>query len=228
MEEVRQIHVNRNLSKTDPVKDVMGRIRGSSFQVDFAGAQYTMTNLHVCRLANHRRNFIKMQTVVLPIKNKEGNYLTIDFPTPLTDSDLISEKIMIGNTPRKILAVDSEHDLCILSPDLSKPSLSLANSYQMQEKISVVGHPRGLPKTVREGRIIARGRNIFPWISRTEKKLAFMITSIGYGGNSGSPIIDRFGRLVGVLFAGNPRYHTEMLVVPLEAVRRFLKEQTGN
>lgn len=52
-----------------------------------------------------------------------------------------------------------------------------------------------------------------------------MNTSITFPGNSGSPAVNHNFRVAGVLFAGNPDQPTQSFVVPLEYVKRFLKDK---
>ena len=47
---------------------------------------------------------------------------------------------------------------------------------------------------------------------------------ISYGGNSGSPITNESGKLVGVLFGGFGNYNTEAFCVPLIDIKLFLME----
>jgi S1-C subfamily serine protease len=98
----------------------------------------------------------------------------------------------------------------------------MADSYRSGELIRVIGYPRGLSKTVRKGRIFDKDSTYFPWLQRTTEYVH--ISAIGYPGNSGSPVIDKYGRVVGVLFAGTS-FHTEALIVPLEYLKNFLARE---
>lgn len=50
-----------------------------------------------------------------------------------------------------------------------------------------------------------------------------MLNAIAYKGNSGSPVVDIFGRVVGVLFAGSSQ-PTDSYLVPLPKLKEFLKD----
>lgn len=50
-----------------------------------------------------------------------------------------------------------------------------------------------------------------------------MANVIAYGGNSGSPVVNFYGNVVGVLFAGSEQ-PTDSYLVPLEDIKRFLKD----
>jgi S1-C subfamily serine protease len=50
------------------------------------------------------------------------------------------------------------------------------------------------------------------------------ITAISYGGNSGSPVVNFWGNVVGVLFAGNSRAITESFTVPLKNIKEFIDQ----
>jgi hypothetical protein len=214
--------------KTSPVK-VFGNNVASSFQLDYKGKQVTVTNLHVCRipmvLENRRRKEeakgIDLVNRMLGMAGLDQHKLKKKKYPRLTDEYNIGKYIEIGDYKRKILAVDKFHDLCILEGDINKPSFSLANNVYVGELVRVIGYPRGLSRTFRKGRVMKKDNGFFPWLKRSADYL--QISAIAYGGNSGSPIIDKYGRIVGVLFAGSPAYHTEVLVVPLEDLRNFLE-----
>jgi hypothetical protein len=191
---------------------------GTTFQVEYNEVQVTLTNLHICRIPNMLRKIRRDDYNRDRIKDKLP---PVSFPA-LQDSDLVDQYIRIGGHPRRIIAVDKFHDLCILEPNPNLKSLSLADSYRSGELVRVIGYPRGLSRTVRKGRIFDKQTTYFPWLQRTTAYVH--ISAIGYPGNSGSPVIDKYGRLIGVLFAGTS-FHTESMIVPLEYVRNFLERE---
>jgi len=206
MHEAQDIYlVNIAAPKASPVI-FNGRIVASSSQVKYKGKRYTLTNQHVCRI--NERLFMNRSSYV-------------------PNEDLIGTEMVIGDRVLKILAISKEHDLCILEPDLEKSAFMLAYRSDVNEQITLIGHPRGLPQTIREGRIISEQKSAIPWIERGILTTQ-MISATSYPGNSGSPVINRFGNLVGVLFAGQRGIHTEALIVPLEDVKRFLNNYEAN
>lgn len=51
------------------------------------------------------------------------------------------------------------------------------------------------------------------------------INAIAYAGNSGSPILNKWGNVVGVLFAGSASQNTASYIVPLEYVTPFVDKK---
>ena len=204
-------------SKVEPAM-IENRNVATTFQLKFEDMQYTISNLHVCRIPN----------IVENIRRNDYNYNQIKkglkprtFP-PLKDSDLVDELIKVGSAYRRIIAVDEFHDLCILEGNINIPAFTMADSYRSGELVRVIGYPRGLSKTVRKGRIFDKQSSYFPWLQRTTEYVH--ISAIGYPGNSGSPVIDKYGRVIGVLFAGT-QFHTEAMIVPLEYLKNFLSRE---
>jgi hypothetical protein len=202
-EEVVEQHLLYTATKAAPLK-----LRGSTFcsssQVKYKGERFTLTNRHCCQVIARRDNSERAKRRSFKRFDLEGRF------------------IVVGDTLREIIALDRKHDLCVLEPDLTKPALSLASSYSINDKVTIIGHPRGMPQTIRHGRIIDVGSEVFYWVNPVHKLPWIFITNTGYGGNSGSPLINEYGNLVGVVFMGWRQYHTEMGAVPLEDVKDFL------
>lgn len=189
----------------------------TTFQISYEGMQYTLTNLHVCRIPN----ILEERRRRTESEDAQVNNKPIKQYPPLTDEDLVDKTISISGYDRKIIAVDYYHDLCLLEGNINLPSFSLAMDYQKGELVRIIGFPRGLDKTLRKGRIFGEERGWMPWIPRGIVNYKW-ISTLAYGGNSGSPVVNKYGNVVGVLFAGRRDIHTEALIVPLEDVRNFL------
>lgn len=184
---------------------------GTGFQVKYKGKQYTLTNFHICAAAD-----------------QEDTLKSVDY---------------FGNTRRlKVLARYDKNDLCVLEPISFLPAIRLANSYYMHEQIYLIGHPRLEALTMQTASLVAKyDINIMmPCHKYSERRrcttstydepvycskifTALHANVISYGGNSGSPVLDDFGNLVGVLFAGQRSAVTASYIVPLEYVKDFLK-----
>lgn len=212
----------------------MGRASGGTgFQVVApSGKQYTLTNYHVCMLAN---------------KNFDGS------------ESLQAEDYKHRKTNIKVIKHSKNHDLCLLEPVLGLPVIEQANKYFLHEQVHLIGHPRLANLTIESGSIVSKRiinialptksdhdcktpqiRN--PFVRKQSFKVPYRyhrnlfktcyeelpvlhINVISYGGNSGSPVVDDLGRLIGVLFAGNRNAVTAAFVVPLEYVKQFLSNQ---
>ena len=201
--------------KVEPAQ-YKGHNIATTFQLKYKKKQFTITNLHVCRLPH---KIVEKQRYDLNYKLLMQNKLPIRFKK-LEDIDLVGQRIIIGDYPRKILAVDEFHDLCLLESNPNLRAFTLADDYELGELVRVIGFPRGLNKTIRKGRIFDADTNYFDWLHREVKYVA--VTAIGYPGNSGSPVINKWGNVVGVLFAGS-FFHTESMIVPLADLRNFVE-----
>lgn len=126
-----------------------------------------------------------------------------------------------GNKLR-VIYISTNHDLCVVASD-RKEGLSLADKdIENGDRLILVGHPRGLPLTIREGFKVANDIDIYPWLGYLPKN-SVIAAVVAYPGNSGSPVTNENGEVIGVLFAGDPRYNTEGLLVPYEDLLRFIK-----
>jgi S1-C subfamily serine protease len=164
---------------------------GTGFQVeDPSGKSFIVTNAHVCHV------FAPNNAVI--IKTEQGKFFF-----------------------RHILQVSDLFDLCVIDSIEGMPSLKLAKKLDMHQHISILGHPLLQPLKITSGKV--DGSEI---IITTEDGLtpsgSFVAMRTGAEskpGNSGSPVIDDNGYVVGVLFAGNG---VESCFVPLEDLKNFL------
>jgi S1-C subfamily serine protease len=84
------------------------------------------------------------------------------------------------------------------------------------ETVFAIGSPVGLEKTVTQGIVSALGRRFLPLGD------VIQIDAAVNSGNSGGPVIDREGRLVGIVFAGVERFQGLNFAIPAERLSAAL------
>lgn len=185
-----------------------------------SGKTYIITNAHVCDVSKNGYIYLS---------DNYGSYLQ----------------------PTKILEKSGITDLCLVEPlDNSISGLSLASGYDIPEDIQVIGHPKLMGTTRSVGEIIekkivqvgiylirsqedaARCNQVKNRIIKFESFFgemqicaieveALQTNAVIQPGNSGSPVVNVYGNVIGVAFAGDNDVHWG-LVIPLEEVKAFL------
>jgi len=195
------------------------RSGGSGFFIETEKEDtYILTNRHICKLS-------------------KNGYMDIVVPG--------SEKVF----KQKILKLSDKYDLCVIESIKGIEGLSLADDVEISETISIVGHPKLQPLTVSKGELIGyryiqiATKNPLPadckfGVVRELPPLTAVIfgiksvcinnyysgqvTAYSRGGSSGSPVVNFYGNIVGVLFAGSVKDQFVSFAVPLEDIREFL------
>lgn len=184
-----------------------------------SGKQYIMTNRHVCE--------VKDASGTVRIKvNEKQSYL------------------------RKVVYQDSVHDLCLVESVPGLSALTIGSNLDKGDYLYVVGHPGLRQLTTSTGEYI--GNKIIEMIYDVEKKSdcpgkivdlppiyqiilgrqflctreydALSTSAVIYGGNSGSPVVNKWGNLIGVAFAGSVEQERDNYVVPLSYVKDVLNK----
>lgn len=191
---------------------------GTGFEVIApSGKVYTLTNAHVCGLA------------------KDGIIM-------------VGEKLHSNRlVPKRVLEVYQDNDLCLIEGLENYSGLSLANSIEVGDSVWAVGYPLGQAMNISSGRVksfryvdimddetdpkdctkpnqkVMQFNTLFgPIDVCTVKRYAAQTDVSTFPGNSGSPLVNVYGNVVGVIFAAN-RQTTWGEAVPLNYVKDLLK-----
>ena len=188
----------------------MGGGTGSYVQAP-SGQVYILTNAHVCDMYEGGG----VATVIMPDGSK---------------------------MPRRILEISDKTDLCLIEAPPGVSGLKMAKSEaNVGENIYVVGHPRLMPLHVSEGEVLGMSKvdvglgvigmdmkeedckkpknaivsepSFFGDMQVCVERInAVQTAAIGLPGNSGSPVVDSYGHVIGVLFAGDNEVHWALLI----------------
>jgi S1-C subfamily serine protease len=193
---------------------------GTGFHLKFEGKTYLISNAHVCDA------FVE-----------EGFAIAEHGGT-----DHIVE----------VVALYDKADLCVLSPLEGATSLSLAGSNPKQgERVQTLGHPLGEPLTMSKGDIIGMDnveihtpllsenefcssevtdiRGTMMWMFTgieficIELPLFVLSSNVNYPGNSGSPLVNDLGQVVGVLAMVGTQNRNLSFSVPIDDIKAFLR-----
>lgn len=122
----------------------------------------------------------------------------------------VGTQIQIGDTLETVIALDKRSDLCFLT---ASKVLGLQMSSKPPETLDIiftVGHPSGGPKMIKSGRI---------WGFNARSGYTTMKT---YGGESGSPVLNTKGEVVGVIWGRDIDAEDLGLFVPWHTLKDFI------
>jgi serine protease Do len=174
------------------------RVIGSGFFIDPGG--YLLTNYHV------------IESEVNP--EYEGYSRLYVRP-----SDRAETKV-----PAKVVGYDRIFDLALVKVDLA-PQYVFSSAADPEMKVGnpimAIGSPAGLENTVTSGIVSATGRRFLQMGDTVQVDVPVN------PGNSGGPLLDSSGKLVGVVFAGIEQFEGINFVIPYSWVNKVLPELYG-
>jgi serine protease Do len=121
-----------------------------------------------------------------------------------------------------VLGKDKELDIALIKIDaahLPFAKLGDSDSLRIGEWVVAIGNPFGLEHTVTQGIISAKGRKLDTGVS------SFLQTDAAINrGNSGGPLLNLHGEVVGINTAINPAGQNIGFAVPISQVNRIIKD----
>jgi len=186
------IWVNRGI-KLEQGMGYPDNIIGSGFFIDSRG--YLLTNYHV---------------VASEVDPEYEGYSRLYIKL----SDRVEERI-----PARVVGYDRIFDLALIKAEVEpKFNFSYGGSSDLKVggRIIAIGSPAGLENTVTSGIVSAVGRRFLQMGDAIQVDVP-----INYG-NSGGPLLDESGKLVGIVFAGIEQFEGVNFVIPFDWVEKVL------
>jgi len=146
------------------------------------------------------------------------------------EADEIEVKLQDGKSyDATVVGADPDHDLAVLrlnDTNLNIPPLMIGSSHDLRvgQKVLAIGNPFGLDSTLTTGIISALGRTIQSMTKRYIHDVVQTDAAINPG-NSGGPLLDSFGRLIGVntaIISPSGTYSGVGFAVPVDTVNRVV------
>ncbi len=146
------------------------------------------------------------------------------------EAEKIEVKLQNGKSyDAKIVGADPDHDLAVLqinamSPNIPPVMIGSSNDLRVGQKVLAIGNPFGYDSTLTTGIISALGRTIQSMTKRDIYDVIQTDAAINPG-NSGGPLLDSFGRLIGVntaIISPSGTYSGVGFAVPVDTVNRIV------
>ncbi|MFW5684558.1 MAG: trypsin-like peptidase domain-containing protein [Spirochaetota bacterium] len=193
-EGVVTVWVNRGLRLQNGM-GVPDRVIGSGFFVDSRG--YLITNYHV---------------IASEVDPEYEGYSRLYVRLPSDPAERI---------PARVVGYSPMFDVALLKVEIDAPyvfSFTDVRSLEPGTSILAIGSPGGLENSISSGIISAVGRRFL------QLGDAMQVDVPVNPGNSGGPLLDRSGRLVGVVFAGLEQFEGVNFAIPSFWIQGFLPD----
>ena len=121
--------------------------------------------------------------------------------------------------PARVVGYDRNFDLALLKTEMDVPhvfSFAGDGTPELGERISAIGSPGGLSKTLTSGTVSAYARSVQPMAGSLQIDVPIN------PGNSGGPLLNSAGEVIGVVFAGVESYEGVNFAIPGAYVKQIV------
>ncbi|MGD9634994.1 MAG: S1C family serine protease [Pirellulales bacterium] len=212
-----------------------------------------LTNIHVYELAN--RGVVNINTkfeshdrvfgipVVTPGEGSGSGAVIDGQGHILTNYHVVEDSTKIEATladgkqrEARLIGYDEEHDIAILQivdppAELYPIQLGSSDNLRVGQRVYALGNPFGLERTITTGIISALNRTLPSRIQGRELKSIIQTDAALNPGNSGGPLLDTSGRLIGmnVAIATKSGQNAGLgFAIPINRIARFVPELIAN
>lgn len=204
--------------------------------------KYTLTNAHICRLQDkdgylnyEKNNGDKGKIKVIEVSNTHDLCVLEAVPglRPLSIAKSLEkhEKVwLIGHPALRPLTLENGYFVQYTDIDV----MTQCNEEQLKKaKDELDKEMQELNKQCKQPTIdcVMKLFNLISIQMRLQQGYCVIeysagyINAISYGGNSGSPVLNKWGNIIGVLFAGSGTQNTASYIVPIHFVRKFISKK---
>lgn len=185
---------------------------GTGFAVKYdkkENSTYLMTNNHICDIESY-------MFMIYTLK-----------------SDPIFSNVLSPDRLLTTIAKDPSNDICIVKAEnikMETVSFRKSSELSIMDQLYSIGAPKGVFPIWVDGRLSGRISREYFSMNMGPGFDFLLISGIFIGGQSGSPIYDESGRVVGILFASYDNQKGTSyggLAIPSEAMIEFIKENIG-
>jgi S1-C subfamily serine protease len=215
---------------TQPIGD-LGADERASIEV-FARASPSVTYITNKRL---QRDYFSFNVMEVPQGTGSGflwdnkGHIVTNFHV-VYEADEIEVRLHDGKSyDADVVGADPDHDLVVLqinatNLNISPVMIGSSKDLLVGQKVLAIGNPFGLDSTLTTGVISALGRTIQSMTKRYIHDVIQTDAAINPG-NSGGPLLDSFGRLIGVntaIISPSGTYSGVGFAVPVDTVNRIV------
>ena len=217
-----------------PVAQPMGDL-GADERVNMEVFEQASPSVTYITNKKFRRDYFSLNVTEIPQGTGSGflwdskGHIVTNFHV-IYEADGIEVKLMDGKRyDATVVGADPDHDLAVLQinpTNLNISPLMIGNSSDLRvgQKVLAIGNPFGLDSTLTTGIISALDRTIQSMTKRYIHDVVQTDAAINPG-NSGGPLLDSFGRLIGVntaIISPSGTYSGVGFAVPVDTVNRIV------
>jgi len=217
-----------------PVAQPMGDL-GADERVNMEVFEQASPSVTYITNKKFRRDYFSLNVTEIPQGTGSGflwdskGHIVTNFHV-IYEADGIEVKLMDGKRyDATVVGADPDHDLAVLQinpTNLNISPLMIGNSSDLRvgQKVLAIGNPFGLDSTLTTGIISALDRTIQSMTKRYIHDVVQTDAAINPG-NSGGPLLDSFGRLIGVntaIISPSGTYSGVGFAVPVDTVNRVV------